>query len=101
MFSITYEIVTHESAEYGEAEEEGFEHESLSLREAFDVMRWYGNALEADSWPISKRHPPRWIVWEAEQDYQTGAYTQRALHLPDNLTASTKLRIARLFGLKI
>ena len=101
MFSITYETVTHESAEYGEAEDSGFEYESLSLREAFDVMRWHGNALQADRYPISLQYPPRWLSWEGEQDFSTGAYTYRSLHLPDSLTASTKLRIARLFGLKI
>ena len=101
MFSITYEIVTPESAENGDVAEEGFEYESLSLREAFDVMRWHGNALQADSYPISLQSPPRWLSWEGEQDFKSGAYTYRSLHLPESLTASTKLRLARLFGLKI
>ena len=100
MFNITYAIVTPESAEQGDYEEAGMEHEGLTLREAYDLMRWHGCAIEADCWPISKRHPPRWIVWEAEQDFCTGAYKERILHLPQNLTASSRIRIARLFGLK-
>lgn len=101
MFNITYEIVTEESAENGEAEETGFEHEGLSLREAFDVMRWHGHALEADSFPISLQSPPRWLSWEGEQNYRTGAWTYRSLHMPAKLTPSTKLRIARIFGLNV
>lgn len=100
MFSISYAIVTEESAEHGEAEEIGMEHEGLTLREAYDLLRWHGHAMQADCWPISKHNPPRWLSWEAEQDYQTGAYTERDLHLPQNLTASSRVRIARLFGLK-
>ena len=101
MFTISYAIMTPESAELGDFDEIGIEHESLTLREAYSLLRWHGCALEADCWPISKCHPPRWIVWEAEQDIHSGAYTERALHIPENLTASSRIRIARLFGLKI
>ena len=102
MFNITFETITPESAENGEAEETGFLDENLTFREAMDAMRWHmGTHVEADSYPISRSNPPRWFTFYGETDYRTGETQNVSLHLPDNLTPSTKLRIARFVGCKV
>ena len=37
-FNVTYEIVTQESAEYGEADKSGFVCEDVTLREAIEAL---------------------------------------------------------------
>ncbi len=98
-FNVTYEIVTPESAEYGEAEECGFIAEDVDLREAFCLVGHM--AIEADSWPTSLDNPPRWLTnYEFNENYTTGARESRSLHLPDTITGSSAMRIARLLGVK-
>jgi len=93
-FDVTYEIVTHESAAEGEAEERGFVAEGVSLREAYKLVGCY--ALEADCWPV---HGPRWFTnFEYDEDFRTGARESRSLHLPNHLTEASRMRIARLLG---
>jgi hypothetical protein len=100
MWNITYERITYESAEHGEAEESGFLHEGLTFREAMDALRWQMAChIEADSSPISAAFPPRWFTfYEAEQDISTGDVTNYALHIPANITPASRMRVARLLG---
>lgn len=94
MFNITYEIVTEESAEHGEAYEIGFHAESITLREAHDILRWFGGHCEASD---STLGPHTWLSFYCEMDPMTGETTNYGLHFPRNLTGSTRRRIARLF----
>lgn len=102
LFSITYEIVTDESAEHGEYEEAGFYLEDLSFSEAWSYLRNLGAMgchCEADSYPISVKCPPSWLSFQdVETDYTTGEVTSYALHIPDNVTPSSRIRIAKAFG---
>jgi hypothetical protein len=97
MWSITYDRITHESAEHGEAEQSGFLHEGLTFREAIDALRWQrGCHVEADSSPISAAYPPRWFTfYEAETDISTGDVINYALHIPKHITPSSRMRVAR------
>lgn len=96
-FSITYEIVTPESAEHGEAEEQGYVLESVTLSEAMSELRQHrGCYVEADGYPVRE---PRWFTfYETSTDYRTGAVTSLSLHLPRDITPSSARRIARLVG---
>ena len=94
MFSITYEIITPESAENGDCEETGFEAENLTLREAFDMLRWIGGNCEPSDSGLS---PYSWLSFYCEPDFRTGETKNYALHWPRNLTYSTRRRIAKLF----
>lgn len=98
-FDITYEIVTPESAEHGDVEDRGFSAEGLTLREAHNFLRYDGCALEADSWPISLASPPRWLTFAPDIRFEDGAEITHSLHLPRNITPSSAMRVARLFGL--
>jgi hypothetical protein len=97
LFSITYEKITPESAEEGEAAERGFLYEGISFREAMDALRWsWGAYVEADSYPVKN---PRWFTfYKTDEDFRTGEVTNLSLHLPESLTSATRARIARLIG---
>lgn len=93
-FDLTYETITDESAEHGEAAESGYEAEQVSLREAHDVLRWHGGHCEASDYPVTN---PRWLTFFGETDYQTGETKNLSLHIPDTVTPSSKRRICKLF----
>lgn len=100
-FNVTFETVTPESAEQGDAADRGFIAEGVTLREAIrehcQGFGWNGY-VEADSWPCSLSCPPRWFTFYGEMDYRTGETESRSLHLPEGISPSSALRIARLLG---
>lgn len=94
-FSVTYEIVTDESASEGEAADSGFVGEGLTLREALAECRGYGDsAIECDS----SHGRPRWINFYSSPDMYSGEFENRALHIPDSVSDSSAVRIARYLG---
>jgi hypothetical protein len=96
-FSITYDIVTPESAEDGDVADSGFLVEGVTFREAMDELRWYrGGHVEADSYPVRN---PRWFTFiAASENYATGEVTSYSLHIPEHITEASRQRIARLLG---
>lgn len=99
-FNVTYEIMTPESAEYGDADERGFIVEGASLRDALDYVfstrtsQCEGvEAVEANEYPVVS---PGWITVYNGIEYLTGAHESRSIHFPDNMTASSRVRVARL-----
>lgn len=110
-FHVTYEIVTPESAEHGDAAERGFampggwqyampddmcgpaaaqfksEH-ALELREAIGMMSC---CEDCDHW---------FSETDSDIDYATGAETRRSLHCPDSITPASYDRVARLLGIR-
>ncbi len=103
-FSVTYEIVTDESAEQGEAESRGYVAEDIGLREAFKLVQETESphcsteSIECDESPIRS---PRWVTVTSGRDWLSGDSESRSLHIPDHATAATRRRIARLFGLSV
>ncbi len=95
-FSVTYEMWTHEDVEAGETSDRGYISEDVSLREA---VRDIGHqALSADEWPVKS---PRWLTNdEYDEDFRTGARESRSMHIPNTVTPSSRLRIARLLGVR-
>jgi len=98
-FQITYEIVSHFSAENGEAEERGYALEDATLREALEWLEYNLDSyspngyVEADCYPVID---PRWFTFYCNQE--NGVSWSFNLHLPANLTEATRQRIARLIG---
>lgn len=93
-FNVTFETITPESAEHGDVESRGFLCEAVGLREALDGLDGLGSYVEADCCPVRS---PRWFTaYSVREDYGTGETENRSLHLPDSLTESSRLRIARL-----
>ncbi len=98
-FSVTFETVTPESAAEGDAAERGFLGQDMTFREAFTLFQeerdW--TYAEPDCLPISREQPPSWFIDYGEQDY--GGNTRSvSLHLPERITGSSAMRIARLIG---
>jgi hypothetical protein len=92
-FAVTFEIITAKSAEHGDAEERGHVEESATLRDALKAARGAGvESIETDS----SHGPARWITITAGQDFETGAYESRALHIPEHVTNASRARIVRL-----
>jgi hypothetical protein len=98
-FAITYEDVTPESAEHGDASARGFELESIDIKSAMSHLRNL-NALgycEANGWPINCLTPPRWFTfYDVETDFTTGRVRSYSLHLPRSISPGSAMRIARL-----
>lgn len=100
-FRVTYEIVTPESAEHGDAESRGFVlpgewcaeindagDVGMTLREA---MRLASPQEDCGSW---------WCEVDGRTDYRTGAVETRSIHPPSNITAASYARVSRLLGVR-
>jgi len=97
-FSVTYEIVTPESAEHGDAAERGYIAQDIPLREAIDELGYGTQGIESNEYPVTD---PRWITAYCTNDgtrrfYEQGETESRSLHFPDSMTAASKLRVCRL-----
>ena len=91
-FSVTYEIITPESAEQGDIAEDGFIAEDIGLREAIDAVG--GVCYEHNG-------NYEWFTnHEYDTDYSTGAHENRSLHPPDGVTNASRVRIGRLLGVR-
>ena len=99
LFSVTFEIVTPESAEHGDAESRGHIVAGVSLREAVQCVgetespHCSRECIECDELPVTA---PHWITVYNSPDYLTGASESRSLHIPEGVTAASRVRIARL-----
>jgi len=95
-FDVTYEIWTPEDYEAGDTNDRGFISEDVSLREAVREVGY--RADEADCYPV---HDLRWLTnYEYDENFRTGARESRSLHIPDSVTSASRLRIARLLGVR-
>ncbi len=103
-FSVTYEVVTEESAELGDAEERGVVGEFARLKDAIEAFQGDGGvhvdgprAIEPDSVPCER---PRWITCIWGQNFQDGSERSTSLHIPESVTAASARRIALLAGVE-
>ncbi len=115
-FRLTFQIVTEESARNGDFARHGFVTRNLtipdrgrryipdnpaqfSLRDAveFFLDRESDGPVEADSCPISRQNPPRWFNYGGKLD-EYGESVMIGLHLPESVTPSSAMRIARLLN---
>lgn len=101
----SYEVVTYESAEEGDAEERGWEDEEGVVMEPDEFDQEEGitavdkaveflsgkGVIEASSYPWA---PGDWFISEDEVDYKTGDRTQYHFFL-DNFTPEEEREIAR------
>ena len=96
-WNVTYEYITPESAENKESSDTGFDLENVSFREA---MRHFGKyAEQANESPISKS--VRWVTTNWSTDHRTGEQSSLSLHIPEQVTPSSRLRLARYLKLSV
>lgn len=100
LFSVTYEIVTPESAHFGECEESGFISESVSLRDAvsdlFKTRTSLCGGIECIEANDSRPECARWVTVCNGMEFETGAHESRSIHFPDNITDASRARLVRL-----
>ena len=98
-FSVTYEIVTPESAEQGDASERGFICRDVTLREAiaalFETRTSQVDGIQAIEPNDSDHTRARWITVYNGAEYLTGAHESRSLHF-QGVTPASAARIVRL-----
>ena len=105
---VTYEIITPESAENGDAEERGFVlpasgfHLKVPIDEIsdFDDSELIWDLRDAEQWlgRNGMEDSGRWFnTLDAETDYSTGTETYYSLHPSDNITPSSYQRLRRIF----
>lgn len=101
-FNVTYEITTPESAENGDSEETGFIVQDVGLREAIEAVQGTRTSgvdgvecIEANDSDIGAA---RWITVSNGMEFETGATESRSIHIPDNVTRASRIRIARILG---
>ncbi len=82
-YSETFEVITEESAEHGEAADSGFITMlgEESLRGMVDLLR----GTEPSRWPLPAPQDADWCgnIWftrYGEHDYRTGEYENRSYH---------------------
>lgn len=101
LWNVTYETITDESAQHGDAESRGYLGENLSFRDALDLFNsereWH--TVEADCdlrYPHVPGNQPRWFTDYAQDGSSFGEFRNVSLHVPAHITASSRLRVARL-----
>jgi len=99
-FTVSYELVTDESAEHGDAEDRGRISTTDLLRDAIDDLMGCGEAI-IDVEP-NDRKDPRWVTIYYDRNCY-GEYESRDLYfrINEGPTLSTRKRIAKLLGAKI
>ena len=102
LFNVTYEIVTPESAEHGDADERGFIVEGVSFREAVEEVQLtrtcHVGGIESVEASDSRIKSARWFTIINGMEFYTGACESRSLHIPEHITAASRRRIARVLG---
>ena len=110
LFTITYDIVTPQSAIDGEVEASGYlfangEHCNMtdaSDAQAADARRdaamTLRQAIALIGFVSDAGHSLSFYETDGNTDYRTGEHEQRALHLPHNTTASSRARVRRVLS---
>jgi len=101
MYHVTYEIVTPESAEYGDCDESGFICEDVkSLRDAmdslFETRTSACDGFECVDASDSDIGHARWFTVYNGMEHFTGATESRSLHLPESMTPASRMRVYAL-----
>lgn len=103
-FHITFETVTPESAEQGDAAERGYVHPMggrapLAMVQSVDNYAFDLRSAVRFTGTGTTGGVGRWFdtTWR-DEDYRTGAETRFALHPPRNITPASYARLARLLG---
>lgn len=79
--NVTFEVVTEESAMFGDAAERGFYDEDVVFQSLRDVAARYATLAFWCGWSSSAPGPWDWVCSEPELDFYTGAQTSYALHV--------------------
>jgi hypothetical protein len=109
-FAVTFErYLPHDDGEdICEPDEIGFVIENVSLRDAMRLGLEYSRpehagTCEADCYPVCG---VRWLSFSdwnrgTHENLVDGVSEARALHIPDGVSEASRMRICRLFGVRV
>jgi hypothetical protein len=100
-WNTTYERWTEADTEAGETNDKGFSLENVTIREAIEDVGGVNASYSANEYPVTGN--VRWLTNNSYNEgtheyFTTGIEEQRSLHIPDHITPSSRLRLARLLG---
>jgi hypothetical protein len=98
LFNVTFETVTPESAEHGDAETRGFVGMALPLRAAVYEWRQMPDAVESIEANDSDASAARWITAHGAPSFRDGTAESRSIHFPETLTPASRARLVRLLA---
>jgi hypothetical protein len=97
LFNVTFERITDESAEIGDAEERGFIAEDVSLRAALSYASQTISAEMSAAEPNdSNISAARWITFYGGRDIHDGDFVNASIHFPEHITGASRARLVRL-----
>jgi hypothetical protein len=101
-WSVTYSIVSQESAVHGDSDEIGYIWENCTLRQALDSVFETRTSqvsgveyIEANCYPCDDS---RWFSVSNGMEFVTGDCEERSLHFPESITNASRKRLMRLAG---
>ena len=97
-WSVSYQVWTLEDISRGATDIHGYECEAASFKHAMKAFGWPLN-LDHVVTDFSERNPPRSITNEVRDD-TFGEWECLELHIPEQITASSRRRLVRLVGAK-
>ena len=104
-FNVTYDIVTEESATRGDYAEAGFICQGVSFRDAIkavgETRTIRVSGVESIDPSDSDVESAGWITITNGMEYETGACESRSIHIPDSVSGASRIRIARLLGVRV
>lgn len=97
-FHVTYERVTDESAEIGDAEERGFLVQDTTLRDALRVAKCELHSVEYVEASCSDIASARWVTFYSGRHIRRGDFVNVSIHPRGRVTGSSMRRLAALLG---
>lgn len=104
-FAVSYERWNEDALNAGDTDDRGMVVENVSLTDAIRL----GLEVRDPSWintPEANEYPIRWLTFSdwnggTRDYYESGVEESRSLHIPDEVSDSSRRRICRLFGLQV
>lgn len=102
-FSVTWEIVTDESATHGDVARYGVAAIDQTLRDALKHARRTlprDAGIECIQPNDSVLNQARWITYVCGRGRYDGEFKSVSIHFPGNLSPSSRARVARFLGVR-
>lgn len=99
-WNVTYDRVTEESAREGGYADSGFLLEGAPLRDSIETFTERADTIEANVYPLGDGSSIRWFTaYPSPGDLgPEGESETRSLHIPECVSAPSRLRLARMLG---
>jgi hypothetical protein len=104
VLTVTFETMTPESAEQGDAESRGYAHPNGGNDETIENVKDYAWRLSTIVHRFgvkSCENAGRWFdVLDSDENYRTGAETRYSIHPPRNVSDASYARLSRILNFR-